>query len=346
MIIGIIAASRSLPIPIDAFRRAIQSGKRVSEANLRGFEAGLALVHDATSVPDLTGKRASAPSAAPPRDLPASEETSFLPDEAAGLAAEGVRRLTAYQDAAYADAYLTHLRRISAHQAATPDMLAALARHMALRMSYEDTHRVAELKLNQARLSRVRAEAGSRPGDIVDVREFMKPGPEEIFGMLPRSLGARLTSMAERGGWNTWSLPMKVRTTRFSGFVRLKFLARTKRWRRKSLRHHDEMNWLERWLGHVERALDVAPDAAVEIVETARLVRGYGSTYKRGLRNWTLIETEIVAPCLDGRLPPDKLADAALQARIAAVMDPESTALDQVVTSFRTVAVASANVAE
>ena len=50
------------------------------------------------------------------------------------------------------------------------------------------------------------------------------------------------------------------------------------------------------------------------------------------------IEQEIIAPCLDGRLSASLLADAVLQARLAAVKDPESNALDQVVTSFKAVA--------
>ena len=332
VVMGLLAGSGALPIPVDACRAAVQSGKRASEANLRGFEAGLALAREGVEVPDLRGKPA------PPPVLAATDETSFLPEPAAGLAAEGVRQLTEYQDRAYAETYLTHLRRIAGHPDASAPMLAVLARHMAVRMSYEDTHRVAELKLREARLARVRAEARAKPGDIVDVREYMKPGPEEIFGMLPRRLGAGCLSLARRMGLAETSLPMKVTTTRASGFVRLKLLAATKGWRPRSLRHHEEMAWLALWLGHVERALDVAPGAAIEIVETARLVRGYGSTLKRGLRNWTLIEQQIIAPCLDGRLPADQLADGVLQARLAAVKDPDGTALDQVVAAFRAVA--------
>ncbi|MXQ07298.1 indolepyruvate oxidoreductase subunit beta family protein [Alphaproteobacteria bacterium GH1-50] len=342
VVMGLVAGSGVLPIPVESCLKAVQSGKRASEANLRGFEAGLALAAEASIVPDLTGKAKAAPAPemeeAPTPVLVASPETEFLTGEAAGLAAEGMRRLTDYQDRAYAETYLSHLKRVSEHPNATPELLAALARHMAVRMSYEDTHRVAELKLRQARLARVRAEAKARAGDIVDVREYMKPGPEEVFGMLPKSLGERLIAMSQRNGWSGYSWPMKVKTTRFSGFIRLKFLAYAKRWRQKNLRHHEEMEWLDLWLGHVEKALDVAPDAAIQIVETARLVRGYASTYKRGTRNWRLIEGEVIAPCLDGRLPSDMLADAVLQARLAAVKDPDSAALDQVVAAFKDVA--------
>jgi indolepyruvate ferredoxin oxidoreductase, beta subunit len=334
VVMGVLAGSGALPLPEESCRTAMEADKRASDANRRGFEAGLALTRDRGPVPDLgRGARARAPVVAPL--LPPTPETAFLPPEAAGLAAEGMRRLADYQDEAYAAEYLAHLRRIAAHPAATPSLLAALARHMALRMSYEDTHRVAELKLRAARMARVTAEARARPGDIVDVAEHMKPGPEEIFGMLPRALGARLMALSDRRGWGGLSFPMQVRTTRFSGFIRLRLLAATRRWRRGNLRHAQEMAWLSLWLDHIARALDRAPDAAVEIAESAKLVRGYGATYARGMRNWRLIEAEMIAPCLDGRLPAGLLADGVLQARLAALKDPEGSALDRVVESFR-----------
>ena len=345
VLMGLLAGSGALPLPKDACRRAVGAGGRGADANLRGFEAGLALARSAPTtevdrgdVPILRGAEDMAARAAPRddprRDLPSSPETAFLPPVAAGLAAEGMRRLTDYQDAAYAEAYLDHLRRLHAHPAATPPLLAAVARHLALRMSYEDTHRVAQLKLRQARLSRVRAEAKARAGDIVDVAEYMKPGPEEIFGMLPKQLGAQLVKLCERRGWKEWSFPMQVRTTRFSGFVRLKALATVRRWRRGNLRHADEMAWVERWLGLIDRALDRAPGAATEIAETAALVRGYGATYRRGMRNWQLIDEQVIAPCLDGRYDVALLADAILQARLTASKNPDGSALDAMAAAF------------
>jgi indolepyruvate ferredoxin oxidoreductase beta subunit len=335
---GMIAASGTLPIPLEACRAAMAGGKAASDANTRGFEAGVALIRDLDTVPDLRGSaRGKAPAQvteAPRAALPPSPETAFLPGEAAGIAAEGMRRLTDWQDAAYAATYLAHLRRLSAHPAATPALLASVARHMALRMSYEDTHRVAQLKLSAARMAQVHADARARPGDIVDVAEYMKPGPEEIAGMLPRRLGERLLALVERHGWQHASFPMRVRATRFSGFARLRLLAWARRWRPLSLRHHQETEWLAEWLAHIHRALDVAPAAAEGIAETAPLVRGYGSTYKRGMRNWRLIADRIITPCLTGQRDPAHLADAVLQARLAATRDPEGQTLDRMVTAF------------
>ncbi|MEM1432024.1 MAG: indolepyruvate oxidoreductase subunit beta family protein [Pseudomonadota bacterium] len=353
VILGLLAGSEALPIPEEAFRRAVSSGKRVSEANMRGLAAGLDLAREDgaqaagdADIPILRPRGIAAapvPSDPPRRALAASAQTGFLPAEAAGIAAEGMRRLTDYQDAAYAEEYLGHLRGLAGHPAATPELLAAVARHLALRMSYEDTHRVAQLKLRQARLARVRAEAKAREGDIVDVAEYMKPGPEEIFGMLPKGIGGRLIALSERRGWGAMSFPMQVRTTRFSGFIRLRLLAGARRWRRKSYRHAEEMAWIAQWLGLLEAALDRAPDAAAGIAETAQLVRGYGATYKRGLRNWTLIRDRLVEPCLDGRYAPALLPDAVLQGRLAALKDPDGAALDRMVDAFAGVAGARAD---
>lgn len=326
VLMGAIVGAGVLPIGAGSCRAAIRSGARAVEANLRGFEAGLAHV--------------AAPPAAAPHD-PASADgaaepavTGFLPPEAGELAAEGVRRLTDFQDARYAETYLAHLRALAAHPAADAAALAAVARHLAIRMSYEDTFRVAQLKLRESRLDKVRGEARARPGDLVDVTEYLKPGPEEIFGMFPPRLGGWFMQLCERRGWQGKSIPMKVRTTRFSGFIRLRALGALRRWRPRSLRHAQEMAWVAQWLDRITRALERDPKAAIEIAECARLVRGYGATLKRGLRNWELIDARLIAPGLAGDYATSHFADAVLQARLAALKDPDGTALDNMIAAF------------
>ena len=171
-------------------------------------------------------------------------------------------------------------------------------------MSVEDVIRVAQLKLRDTRLARVTQEAQARHGDIVDITEYMKPGPEEVLGLLPPRLGRwALARVRHDRSW-----PLKVRTTRFSGFLRLKLLAGLKFWRPRTLRFAEEEAWIERWLGLVERTLAVDPAAAREVIATAALVRGYADTYKRGLTNWTRIwrrwSSQVSrAPCHARHLP-------------------------------------------
>ena len=361
VLLGAIAAAGVLPIAAEACRAAIRAEGKAIDANLRAFEAGLAMSSDrpgqprrdkGDKVPDKGG-RPHATTLLDPANRdgkgsdplwsdPLSVGVPDLPAEARVVLSEGVRRLTDYQDAAWAERYLARVRRFAGLPGADAAFIAELARHLALRMSVEDVIRVAELKLREVRLARVAAEAKARPGDIVDVTEYLKPGPEEIFGLLPPRLGRwALGRVRHDRAW-----PMKVKTTRLSGFLRLKALASLKRWRRGMLRFTEEEAWVERWLALVERTLAVSPTAAREVVASASLVRGYGDTYKRGLASWRRIVEEVVEPMLAGNLPRPHFADAVLQARLAASKDPEGEALGLTIASIRGMAASRRDAAE
>ena len=319
VLLGAIAASGGLPISADVFRAAIRAEGKAVEANLRGFEAG------------LTSRGSDPLHASIPR-LPAEPKglTPLLdafPAEAREVLATAIERLTDYQDRAYAWRYLARVNRFVGLPGADATFIRELARHLAVRMSVEDVIRVAQLKLRAARLERVTREAQASAGDIVDVTEYMKPGPEEVLGLLPPRLGRWALGRVAARGWSRWSWPLKIRTTRLSGFLRLRMLSVLRRWRPRTLRFAEEEAWVERWLAIVERTLAADTTAAREVVATAALVRGYADTYKRGLANWTRIMGEVVEPMLAGRLPRSHFADAVLQARLAATKDPEGEAL-------------------
>jgi indolepyruvate ferredoxin oxidoreductase beta subunit len=320
--LGALAASGAVPIPPDAFRAAIRAGK-AAESNLRGFEAGL-------------GGAAPAPAAAP---APLATGPDDLPEEARALAAEGVKRLTDFQDAALAERYLATLRRFAALPGADGALIASLARHLALRLSSEDVIRVAQLKLRDARRPRLAAEAKARPGDIVHVVEFMKPGPAEVLSLLPPRIARPALRFVERRGWSSKSIALNVSPTRPLGFLRLRLLAALRGWRPRTLKHAEEQAWIADWLALVERALPLGAPLAREVAESARLVKGYAATGTRTRAAWRRIMDAALLPALDGALPPDIAADALLQARLAAQKDPEGDALD------RTLAAIAARVA-
>jgi indolepyruvate ferredoxin oxidoreductase beta subunit len=102
-----------------------------------------------------------------------------------------------------------------------------------------------------------------------------------------------------------------------------------------SLRAAQEKAWIEGWLTLVEQTLQKDPAAAREVVETAQLVRGYGDTWARGHANWRRIAEEVIAPMLGGGRNAAHFADAVLQARLAAVADPEGKRLDAMIASFK-----------
>ena len=132
------------------------------------------------------------------------EIVASMPAPARDVILEGARRLAAYQDIGYARLYLDRLAAIRAADArcdAGGRLLRETARQLAVRMSYEDVIRVAQAKIDPARLARIAAEMGAKPGEPFTVTEFLKPGIEEMCSILPPELATRILALAERRGW-------------------------------------------------------------------------------------------------------------------------------------------------
>ncbi|MDP2356264.1 MAG: indolepyruvate oxidoreductase subunit beta family protein [Beijerinckiaceae bacterium] len=333
-------AARQLPISSDAFRRAIRADGRAVEANLRGFEEGfkcadapVVQTHPATDLQAAQNGVSTIPDSL-------AAEVNRLPEASRVFAREGVARVLDFQDARYAGLYLDRLHRFAALDGSSGDFMKELARHLAVRMTSEDVIRVAQLKLRASRLARVYTEARSKPGDLVEITEFLKPGPAEILSILPAGLARKLLQFVDRRGWSSVSFPMKVRTTSLWGFLRLRALTSLRFLRPVSLRGAEERAWVERWLHLVERVLMVDPGAAIEVVQTAQLVRGYGETWERGHLNWRCIADDLIEPMLQLSPTPSHFADAVLQARIAANSDPDCSLLQAVLQSVHKSAVA------
>jgi indolepyruvate ferredoxin oxidoreductase beta subunit len=122
-------------------------------------------------------------------------------------------------------------------------------------------------------------------------------------------------------------LGMEVRSTGVWGYARLRLLAGLKRWRKRSYRFIEEQSAIEAWLERIVAAARVSPRLAREIVECARLVKGYGDTHRRGSANHATIMAELVDPALQGQIPVAFAADAVASARVAALADPEGDGL-------------------
>jgi indolepyruvate ferredoxin oxidoreductase beta subunit len=248
VLLGAIAASKVLPIDNDTFRSAIRAEGKAVEANLRGFEAGAALV---AAAPAASRAATQARTSAKVQHELEAKGKSLLPSDAHEIAIEGVRRLMDYQGARYTELYLRRLARFARKPQTDGAFMRELARHLAVRMSFEDTIRVAQLKLRDGRIERLRDEARARDGDLIEVVEFLKPGPEEIFSLLPPGLGRSVLRFVARRGWSEKSLPMRVRTTALGGYLRLKLLSGLRVWRPRSLRYAEEQHWIEGWLSLV-----------------------------------------------------------------------------------------------
>jgi indolepyruvate ferredoxin oxidoreductase beta subunit len=326
VMLGAIAGSDRLPIPADAFERAIRADGKAVEANLRGFRAGLeaAQATAARRVPESRKRSAAASLADLEREILAVMSTA-----ARDMIQEGARRLVSYQNIEYAQLYIDRLAPIRlADEAAGAEgrLLREVGRHLAVRMSYEDAIRVAQAKIDPTRRARIAAEMGAKSSEPLHITEFLKPGIDEICSLLPPHLARRLLAMAEKRGW-TFQRGMQVNSQSISGFLRLWLIAKLRPRRPKTYRYEEEQCAIEAWLALILEAAHLSADLALEVTECARLIKGYGDTHKRGVANFRLIEEHVMRPALAGHIPLHLAVDAIASARTAALVDPEGEGL-------------------
>ena len=319
VMLGAVAGLGELPMAEADFRAAVRESGVAVEASLAGFAAGLALAAgEAAPAPS-----AEVPVAAAPGRIPRSLEATVAaiePPALRAIASEGARRLAGYQGRRYAARYLARLARVLAVDERTASETAKV---LALRMAYEDVIRVAQLKSRRERLARVRAEMGAE-GRPLRVTEFLKPGIEELCALLPGALARPLLRWAARRGLtDRLNVGLKVRSTSLSGYLLLRLLAGLRPLRPLGHRFAEEQAWLDAWLDDV----CAAPDAelAYQIAASARLIKGYGETFRRGMASFAAIRESIVAPALAARIPG--AAERLRRAREAALADPEGAAL-------------------
>jgi hypothetical protein len=256
-----------------------------------------------------------------------------LPDGIASVVSEGIHRLVDYQGASYAQLYVDRLRRFVGRPGVDDAMLGEIARLMALRMSYEDPIRIAQLKLAE------HAAAGGAPVQPTgDIRRFRL---DELIGALPKMVAEPALDAL---GWVNWThMPVSIRFSAKNrlGIRRLKIEAGLRRWRRFSVRYAKERIWVERWLHMIGRSLLKQPVAAMAIVQTADMIEGYGDRYRQGLSDWHAVIDGLVKPTFDGLLPLSDLAGAIAEARAAALPDPRQAALKRTIEQIRARAIGS-----
>jgi indolepyruvate ferredoxin oxidoreductase beta subunit len=316
VVLGAIAESGVLPLAADSLEAAITAEGKAVEANLRGYAAGVAAVRRQDEAGVGEG-------AAPAGTALSRRIESDFPDGAAELLHHGVERLVDYQDEAYAALYLDRLKEFAEADLA---LLQAVARHLALRMSFEDVYRVAQAKSRPDRLQRIRDEAGASSTDLVEVAEFFKPRFAEICDSLPVGLANWMSGLTRTfPSLASKSWPMEIRTTTVSGYLRLKVLTSMRRLRPSTLRFRREQENIIDWLEMVRRAATIQTGFALEVTECARLIKGYGGTHERGSGNFAKIVEALIKPALAGG--EDVSSDVAV-AREAALADPDGRALD------------------
>lgn len=331
VLLGALCGSGELPFRRQTFEDEIKRSGIAVKANLAAFEDAYQRSRrgdggfTGAAMPKL---RADVPTQArSPVLQPLLDRVRRLPAAVQPVVLEGARRAIDYQDPAYAVLYLDRVERIAALEsgdaveprhaadAASCALLESSARSLALWMTFEDTIRVADLKTRASRFARVREEIRAAPGQLFGITEFMKPRVEEIAGTLPAGLGRRLLASPRLYGWlRRRTSGKQIRTGTVAGFLLLHTVGGLRRWRRSTLRFHDENARIEAWLGRIEQLAARHYSLAVELARAQRLIKGYGDTHERGWRNFSALvgQLELLAARSDGALWLSRLQNAAL----------------------------------
>jgi indolepyruvate ferredoxin oxidoreductase, beta subunit len=340
VLLGSIAGADVLPWALEDYQHAIKESGVGVDASLAAFEAGRQAVIAARAAPLTAAAWPDSHGAIDSADytlgavaaaLRARIESRF-PVALRELLGMAAARLSDYQDDAYAGLFLDRIERIaSLDQSQDGSLTAATARSLALWMSFEDVMRVAQVKTRRGRAERIRREVKAQPGELVQVREFVKPRVEEICGTLPAALGRRL--MASPRAHRTlarFTAGRRLSTSSISGFALLRSIAAFRRFRRSSLRYQVENQRIEAWLNQIAEIAPRNYDLAVELAECQTLVKGYGDTHQRGWSSFSqlssLVPSLIVEPEGAARL-------RAL--REAALADDSGAQLERAIASLR-----------
>ena len=331
---GALAGSGVLPFPRETYEAAIREGGKGVEPSLRAFAAGFDRAARAPEPVPVLDAEAPPPVptsvGVPQLDALLRRIHGEFPEAVRPMLFAGVKRLTDYQDVAYAGEYLDRMRDLLAldrshgSEAAGYAFTDAGAKYLAVAMAYDDVIRVADLKTRASRFERIDKEVGKRPDQLLYMTEFMHPRMEEVIGTMPKGLGlwlegkpglVRLLDRAVNRG-------RRVKTGHVGWFLSLHLVAALRPARRRLLRHAREAAHIEAWLTLATRIVAQDYPLAVEVLGCRRLVKGYSDTHARGESKFDRVLS--AAPGLVGR--PDS-AGWLRRLRSAALADEQGEAL-------------------
>lgn len=283
---GAMVASGVLPMRLESCRQAIAHAGVAVDSNLAGFTAGMNLL----AKPE---NELNEPAAAfTPVPDAFAHAVAALPGAVRQMAGHAAAHLLDYQDQAYAARYFERLSKVIAVDTAAQDyrLSVIVARRLAAWMAFEDVIRVAELKTRPGRLARIRGELDADKNAPLTVHDYLKPGRDELEGILPAAFGRWLPKRKSRQYGA--GVALKLRTTGPIGWLALRTIAAFKSRRRGTARFQREQQMIEHWLQSVVTAATADYELACSTGDLAIWARGYGDVRNRGFSRLAQIFTD------------------------------------------------------
>jgi indolepyruvate ferredoxin oxidoreductase, beta subunit len=342
-LLGALAGSGALPFARDAFETVIKSGGKGAANSLRAFDEGFARaganeLSGIVKQPPKTFDNLPRDSGHPALDGLLGHVRAF-PAPLHAMIFAGLKRVVDYQDVAYGEDYLSRLdTMLAADRKAGGEakgfvFAETTSKYLASAMAYDDVIGVADAKTRLARFDRIQVEMGAGANQPLYLTEFMHPRAEELIGLLPAGFGRavgrrpRLVVFIDR----IFNKGRRIETAKIRGFLQLYALSALKPYRRRLLRHANEMAHLDNWLSLATRHLGRNYDLAVGVISARRLVKGYSDTHARGVSKFDRVVSAV--PHLAARADAGEWMSRLIK---AALQDEDGEALDGVLKTIAT----------
>jgi indolepyruvate ferredoxin oxidoreductase beta subunit len=292
---GALAASGRLPFARESYETVIREAGVGVGPSLKAFAAGYDQANSGAplSSPQTVSSAARAEGLRRTGDpgydaLIARAERDF-PQACHAMLDAGLRRVVDFQDVAYGGEYLDLVAPFIALSTDDGTLLRNAAKYIANAMAYDDVIRVADLKTRAQRFTRIRDELRAGDDPLL-LTEFMHPRGEEVVGLFPAKLGR---FVHERAGLmraldRVVNKGRRVETSKLRWFLPLYVLGGLRFYRRRTLRHANEVAHRDHWLAIARDMAATDPALGAEVLRLRRLVKGYSDTHARGLSKFDL----------------------------------------------------------
>jgi indolepyruvate ferredoxin oxidoreductase, beta subunit len=306
IMLGAVAACGVLKINRESYEEIIKASGIAVKANLKGFALGYAFTNqiNATEHQEPKTQQSNLKNSKNLQELKTLVETTY-PKQAHYFIEQGLIRLYDYQDLNYAKLYLERLKPIfdlDEKVGGIPQgykILCETARYLALRMSFEDLARVADLKSRKERFTKIRKDLDVQDDEPLVVTEYLKPGLEEFCGFIPTRIAKPILRWAEKNEkLYSYNIGIYLKTSRLGGFFLLWLVAKMRLLRKWGYRFHMEDENIRRWLYLIDPCAQISYSFGIQVVLCASIIKGYSGTYRKGLKDFNRIIQEIIEPAI------------------------------------------------
>ena len=226
-----------------------------------------------------------------------------VPDSLKNTINLGMSRCEEYQNSSYAETFLNRVNNLISHIDPKEEnvfpIIETAAKRLCLWMAYEDIPRVAQLKISKTRIARIKKEVNFKEGQVLVIKDYFKPGVDEIIAIMPNKLGKwfsrnkkifKLFPFVGKG--------MKINPVSITGHLLLKLLSSFRYIRLISYRYNEEVKEINTWLEAMKLSLNSSLKYADALSDLPHLLKGYGDTLMRGKEKYSKIYNALVRPII------------------------------------------------